>query len=143
MAALIAARKTEMMVRPGDHFLTRNRGGSTVFHGALVGDLAGVIVPASADVNIRIIGRASVDDGISELVSGAKVRVDEGVARWVNGDAIVIGDVGDPCYATDDQTVNLSSAASSRPFAGIITLVDSLGVWVDSSLSLSGLAITP
>ncbi len=141
MAALTAARKTAIMVRPSDHFLTRDRGANQVFHGSLVGDLAGVIVPASADVNIRIIGRASVINGISADVAGEKIRIDEGVSRWENGEAIVAADVGDPCYADDDQTV--FTTATARPFAGIIIAVDSLGVWVDSSLTLSGLANTP
>lgn len=139
MVALTGARKTEKRVRPGDSYWDYQRGATaTVFHGSLVGLLAGRVVPASADPNIRVVGRATVRDAISETAATDNVRVDEGTSQWANGDAIAVADIGLPAFAQDDQTVHLSSNGGLRPFAGIIMDVDTLGVWVFSSVDMAG-----
>ncbi len=138
MVALVAARRTSRRVRPADHYWDYPRGASTVFHGSLVGILAGSIVPASANPLMRIGGRATVANAISELTAAALVRVDEGVSQWANEDGITATDIGQPAFAADDQTVALSSNGGLRPFAGIILDVDALGVWVFSSVDQAG-----
>jgi len=67
-------------------------------------------------------------------------EAEQGVFRWANGDSITIANIGSACYASDDQTVNQSDSAGTRPFAGIVVDVDSTGVWVLQGLFLAASA---
>lgn len=88
-----------------------------------------------ADVaNSRVIGMflASVTGGVSN--GDETVDVEEGTYLLGNSagvDAISADDVGHYCYVVDDETVALTSSGGTRPIAGVIREVDSLGVWVE------------
>ena len=51
------------------------------------------------------------------------------VANGAAADALAIGDVGNLCYAADDQTV-AKTAGANLPVAGTVIEVDPDGVWV-------------
>lgn len=130
-----------------------------VFIGALVGlNTSGFVIGASSDPTLQIVGCADrvQPDASKGGVPGAFVdnsansagdltlNVKRGVFKFENGDTIVAADVGKPCYASDDQTVNKSSSNNSRPFAGYIVQVDAstsqasnsgAGVWVAVGLT--------
>jgi hypothetical protein len=62
-----------------------------------------------------------------------KARVKRGIFRFANStasDAITIADKGATCFIVDDQTVAKTDGSASRSVAGVITDVDSAGVWV-------------
>jgi hypothetical protein len=107
----------------------------TIYHGSLVEVFEGKLLPAGVGgAKAVVLGRASVDDMISESTDGDKIRVDQGCFRWANGDSIVAADIGKTCYALDDQTVTLSDGAGARAKAGTIQDVDTDGVWVITHL---------
>lgn len=127
-----------------------------IFKGALVGlDSAGRAMPANTIANgcLRIVGKASAtyDNRTGSTLGGAAgavdVEVEFGVFQFANSsstDAIAAANVGDVCYAVDDQTVALTSNGDLRPPAGIITEVVSskpyvfMGPHVAAILALSG-----
>lgn len=116
-------------------------------------DSNGKANPAADSSGFAVAGRASetVDNRTAVYSATAKVRVDKGIFRWVNGDVIAIADIGKLVYITDDQTVN-KTGGGQNIIAGTVYDVDSSGVWVDtgkvgpsgaatpSSLSVSGAA---
>ena len=61
------------------------------------------------------------------------VEYQECTARFVNSaaaDEITKADIGNLCYAVDDQTVAKTDGSSTRSKAGTIAGVDAQGVWV-------------
>lgn len=115
--------------------------------GAALGNALGAANAAGSQI---VLGRAEGpgDTGLEGTVdntlgaNGAlSVRVKSGVFKWANGtgaDVIAQSNVGSPCYASDDHTVNLTDGGGTRPFAGIIQQVDSDGVWVQQGLFITG-----
>jgi len=125
-----------------------------IFIGSLVAiNTSGFAVPASADPSLTVIGVAdkAQPDAVKGGVPGTSVdnssgsngdltvNVIRGCFKFDNGDTIAQANVGKPCYASDDQTVNKSSSSNSRPFAGYVVDVDAAtdldsntgaGVWV-------------
>jgi hypothetical protein len=101
---------------------------TTIFSGSLVAtDAAGNAVPASALSSLRVWGRA--DKQIVNTVAAGfgtagalTIEVQCGVFMFVNGDGITNANIGQLCYALDDQTVTLASGsvANGRPVAGVI-----------------------
>lgn len=86
---------------------------------------------------------------LSDVTGGAangdkRVDIQEGVFPFANsaaGDALTQADLGKPCYIVDDQTVAKTSPNATRAVAGIVQEIDASGqVWVDVSLTISGLA---
>lgn len=138
MAALAKARLTAE--RHGQSAQFTVFAGAVVYQGAMVG-LSGagagaVAKPASADVTLRIIGIAE-KTADNRVAQPAPVMVDvrRGVFLLNNEavDPLTIGDVGQPCYASDDQSVAKTSATGTRPQAGTVSFVDASGVWVKFS----------
>lgn len=108
---------------------------STVIHaGALVAHDGGHLVPASADPDLVVVGRADQHvDNAAGADGDTRCETRTGVFAYENSagaDEITRGDIGSPCYAVDDQTVALTSDTNSRPRAGTIHDVDDDGVWV-------------
>lgn len=131
MAALAKARLTP--IREGAARVLPVAAATRVLQGALVGLLAGGIVPASANTAIKVLGVAGETADNSSGAAGAlTVSVHREVARFDNdaADAIAVSDIGSPCYATDDHTVAKTSASATKPAAGTIFDVDDQGVWV-------------
>ena len=136
MAALTADRNT--LARSGDLREPPVKANALLYAGGMAAlDAAGFAVPAAAVATLRVIGRVRTRADNTGGTDGAiRVQVEPGVFRFGNSaaaDAIGLKDVGQPCYAVDDQTVALTSSSGARPFAGTIFDVDAQGVWVKFS----------
>jgi hypothetical protein len=106
-----------------------------IYAGALVmRNAAGYAVKGATGLGLRGVGRAEerVDNSLGS--SGDKsINVREGTFRFANssaGDAITIADIGKLCYAVDDQTVAKTNGNNTRSPAGVVEVVDDVGVWV-------------
>lgn len=120
-----------------------------IYKGVMVGiDSSGNLVDGAAAAAVFIVGKAAQDidnttgnqSGFSGLAGGATCNVAQGVFQWNNSastDLIANANVGQPCYVADNQTVALTGAGV-RLFAGIITNVDTNGVWVENTLLCGG-----
>lgn len=65
-------------------------------------------------------------DVMGEVVSGEH--------KFVNNGDITVANAGATAYFVDDSTVSSDSATSTRNAAGMITQVDSDGVWVETGV---------
>lgn len=135
MTALSADRMTPE--RSGNARTLPVKGATTLFAGAMAAvNTSGLLVPAGATATLKIVGRNErqiVNAGADAAVSA---EVKTGIFRFNNSastDAITVADIGNDCYAADDQTVAKTSNSSARPVAGKIFDVDSQGVWVKFS----------
>jgi len=120
---------------------------TTLYAGAMVAlNAGGYAVPASADASLRVVGRANGRaDNANGEAGDETIAVEAGVFRWKNAsaaDAIDFTHVGHTVYAVDDETVALTSANGTRPVAGVVMDVDTVGVWVRSGLPHTGSQIT-
>ncbi len=110
--------------------------GTTIYEGSIVAiDTAhGYAVPASTSTTQICCGRAE-EQVVNAGASGAKtVNVRTGVFQFANsGTSIAQANVGAHCYLVDDQTVHLTDGSATRSRAGVITAVDSSGVYVHMS----------
>ena len=105
-----------------------------IYAGALVmRNAAGYLVKGQTATGLVGAGRAEerVDNS-----AGANGDLDAnyrpGTFHFANsgGDPITAADVGNKCYAEDDQTVARTDGTGTRSPAGIIDAVDANGVWV-------------
>lgn len=140
-AALSADRDTHR--RSGKLLSLSVAASNAVYAGAMVAvDSNGYAVAASADNTLTVIGRANEQkDNSSGDAGDLSVEVEIGVFKYgsiENTTDLTIADIGKLVYASDDQTVSLSSSGNTRPVAGRILDRDSSGVWVDFSRSFSG-----
>lgn len=141
--ALTAERDTKQM---GDLPQARTinvpvKASTKIYKGGMVGiDSTGYAVPMSAALGLVCIGKAlHTKDNTSGSNGDLTVDVDQGVFWYANGDTITAAMAGSDCYASDDQTVNVSDGGQARSFAGRIIAVDAtLGVAV-----LMGLHVRP
>lgn len=141
MTALSASRQVRRLA-PGDiaieDYYLPLAAAAVVYQGGLVGvNVAGNLVPASADPTLTIIGVAEADTDNTAGIAGAKsVAVTRGTFPFVNAagtDAVTVAQLQQPCYAVDDQTVSASFALGTRPRAGKVVQIDSDGtVWVET-----------
>jgi hypothetical protein len=105
-----------------------------IYAGTMVAsDAAGNAVPASASTALKLWGRAEVQVDNSAGAAGDKrINVKPGVFAMNNSgagvDLIAAKNVGQPCYAVDDNVVALTDGNGSRPFAGVIFPFDSNNV---------------
>ncbi len=109
-----------------------------IFRGAIVGLAGGYAAPAgSACTKVVGIAESEVDNTLPGHAVGAKrVRVRQGtfkVANSAGADALAIADLGNLCYAADDQTV-AKTAGQNLPVAGTVIGVEPDGVWVQMNL---------
>ena len=134
MAALAKDRNTP--ARAGGLVAAKLAAGAKVYAGSMVArKAAGYAAAASTAVNLVALGRAEAfadntggSDGDVEVL----VRTGPESFRWENLDAdkVTAGDIGAKCYIADDQTVARTSNSNARSEAGIVTGLDSKGVWV-------------
>jgi hypothetical protein len=122
---------------------------TSIYGGALVAiNASGNAVPASAIGALKCVGRAERQclnlatggtfspDGIANGNAGSiAVPVHQGCFYFnVNGDSTITkANFGANVYASDDNTVSLSDAGGTRPYAGFI--VDPAGAMAPSPLS--------
>lgn len=142
MTALAADRNTPR--REGDVLSGSVAASMLIYAGALVmRNAAGYIVKGATATGLVGVGRAEERvDNSGGSAGDLTVKFRPGVYRFANSastDLITIAEIGDLCYAVDDQTVAKTDGSSSRSPAGIIEDVDAQGVWVrlDEALTLA------
>lgn len=137
MAALNAARAR----KERDPKTTRLpvKAGAQIWQNGLVATVAGKAIAARVAASIaeaktlRVVGLAAASVLGGALDGDQSVDVDRGVFLFANsggGDAIVVADIGEPCFAADDQTVAKTVGAGLRAVAGVVFDVTAEGVWV-------------
>ena len=109
-----------------------------IFKGAIVGLAGGYASPAGAAcTKVAGIAESEADNTQPGHAVGAKrVCVRQGTFKVANGtaaDALAIADVGNLCYAADDQTV-AKTAGQNLPVAGTVIGIEPDGVWVQMNL---------
>lgn len=130
-----AATSTRMTVtRPGDRIVHPLEAAATIYAGTMVGRGAGgFAIPGGPDA-AAILGMATADASNPGANGDASVEVDRKVVpRFDNSaaaDEITRADIGNDCYAVDDQTVAKTDGSETRPVAGRIVDVDDDGVWI-------------
>lgn len=141
MTALTQDRKTDQLNTPDSPMPTvlnfPVEAATTIFGGALVAtNAAGNAVPASATSAQKLWGRCK-RQVVNTTAAGfgaagaLQVTVDAGVFYFNNGaggDAIAAANVGQYCYAADDNTVTLTDGGGTRPLAGVIFGVGEYGL---------------
>lgn len=133
MAALTKGRLTPR--REGDILQGPVAASTTLFAGAMVmREADGYLSQGRAATGL--VG-AGVAEKLADNSAGADgditVSFRAGVWRMENSagaDEITIAEIGDVCFAVDDQTVAKTDGSSARSPAGIIDDVDTGGVWV-------------
>jgi hypothetical protein len=149
MTALIQDRKTDKLNLDNEVFPTilgyPVAASTSIYGGALVAlNASGYAVPSSATAALKCIGRADRQalnqatggsPGATGAAGSITVQVRQGVFYFnINADStITIANVGANVYASDDNTVSLSDAGGTRPYAGFI--VDPAGDMAPSPLS--------
>jgi|GEM_PF-237427 len=132
-AALAADRATPS--RAGKGFSYPVKSAKKIYAGALVVLSGGYAQPGAAGVGLRSVGVAKrLADNTAGNDGDIAVEVEEGIFLFENsagGDQITLAEVGQSCYAVDDQTVAKTSNGGTRSVAGYIRDVTSDGVWVE------------
>lgn len=129
MAALTADRSTD--IRDGKQSVHPMAAATEVFKGSLaVLDSAGNAEPGSTATGKTAIGRAEEYKNNTGLAAAESIEIREGTFKWANssGDPVTKADIGASVYIEDDQTVCKTATGKSQ--AGIMTQIDSDGVWV-------------
>mgnify|MGYP001562619387 CR=1 FL=1 len=131
--ALSADRDTPK--RDGEQFEYPCAASKTFYAGALVVlDSSGNAEPATAATG-KIAAGVCQEALVSTSAAAENVKVRSGTFRFVNGETITKAHIGDVAYADDDQTIYRTS--TGRSAVGVITDVDSLGVWVSVGAPLA------
>lgn len=110
-----------------------------IFKGSIVVlDSDGNAKPGVTATGLICVGRAeTLADNSTGAAAAINVEVRAGIYPWVNGDTITKTSIGDAAFITDDQTV--AKLGTGKSVAGVITAVDSDGVWVQSGPSINPL----
>lgn len=132
MSALTADRNTPF--REGGNHDFPVAASVTCYAGALaVLDSAGNAKPGVTGTGLVAVGRFGRQVVNGAVAAAVTAPVRNGIFRWDNsasGDAITKAEIGDICFIVDDQTVAKTSGTNTRSPAGIVTDVDTDGVWV-------------
>lgn len=109
-----------------------------LYSGGLVGrDTSGYARPmtlaATTPVCLGVAEKEVDNTGVGHAAGAAVVPYRQGtfiLDDGGSGGAITAADIGSPCYASDDHTVNKGTGSSTYAIAGTIVDVDAAGVWV-------------
>lgn len=107
--------------------------GATIYAGTLV-----TLLIASGNAVSGGTAAAGAAVGVAEeTVTGdgvKRIETSRGCYQFANSagaDLIGRGDIGNPCYIADNQTVAKTDNSAARKAAGKIIDVDAAGVWVE------------
>lgn len=132
MAALTKDRNTPRL--SGDVRVGLVAAATAIFAGALVmRNAAGFLIEGQTATGLVGVGRAEERVENAGANGAASVTYRPGIYRFANSaatDEIATAQIGDVCYAVDDQTVAKTDGTASRSPAGIVEDVDADGVWV-------------
>ena len=122
---------THMQKRAGVDFAHPQKGGTTIYRGAIVVlNADGFAIPGKTATGLVSAGIAqATSDNSSGADSAKSASVSKGVFLVKSGD-ITRQHIGDPAYIVDDEFVSFSHDTNSRSVAGTIVDVDQNGVWV-------------
>lgn len=159
MTALTAPRQPPSLATGKDAWTTPTvAANKKIFPGAQVGiNTSGYLVPATADPTLKILGVASPTNrqytrfgpaqtslgyiDTTDLADGAvECTVHRPIALMANGSSSVTkADVGNDCYAVDDQTVAKTDGGTAQVTRGDFTFngTDQVGYTVDNWLTIS------
>jgi len=129
MTALTADRNTAL--RDGEMYTYPMAAATEIFMGSLVVlDASGNAEPGATATGKTAVGRADEYVNNTGAAAADTVNVRAGTFKWANssGDPVTKANIGDTVYIEDDQTVCATAAGKSQ--AGIMTDIDSDGVWV-------------
>ncbi|WP_026601680.1 hypothetical protein [Methylomonas sp. 11b] len=130
MAALTTDRAATIQ-RENERYSFPAAAATKFYKGGIVAiNASNVLVKVTAAIGLKVVGIA--EEGIDNSAGAAgavRVPVRRGLFQFVNGESIVLSDIGAAAYANDDQTI--FKTATGRSQVGIIRDVDSNGVWVE------------
>ncbi|MBM1816258.1 hypothetical protein [Pseudosulfitobacter pseudonitzschiae] len=145
MTALTEGRNTPEALGPMRS--TAVAASTKIFAGAMVMvNATGFAVEGRTATGLIGLGRSEETVDNSDGANGdLSVQWKSGSFRYTNSagaDEITAADIGNPCYAVDDQTVAKTDDTGARSPAGLIDFVDAQGVWVlfDPSLTRAATA---
>lgn len=105
-----------------------------VFAGALLmRNAAGYLTKGATATGLVGVGVAQERKTGGANAGDEKIKFRAGVHRFKNStstDAITVANIGDPCYAVDDEQVAKTDGTGTRSIAGFVDDVDAQGVWV-------------
>ena len=109
-----------------------------IYEGSLVGkDSAGRARPMTLSATTALclgVAEKEADNTVTgHTAGGITAQIRQGTYKFDdggNGGALTAADVGNPCYASDDHTVNKGTGSSTYAIAGTVEKVDTDGVWV-------------
>lgn len=132
--------------RNGEFIGAGLKAATILYAGAMIAiTVGGLLVPASADPTLTVLGRSpSRFDNSAGADSAITASIERGIFNWdnsANADAITLANVDQLCYAVDDHTVALTDGGGTRPVAGRIFDVDAGGVWVDHRVGATGVKV--
>lgn len=131
----LSADRTDSKRRQGSLRTFDVAASTTIYRGALVAlNSSGYLVPASTATTLTVLGVAkdAVDNSAGSN-GDLDCQVQDGIWLMKNSassDEITSTEVGDVCYAVDDQTVAKTDGSSTRSTAGIVDQVTTAGVYV-------------
>ena len=105
-----------------------------IYAGAIVAvNASGYAVPAADASGYNVIGRSAGEyDNEGGATDALEAKIDVGTFRWANAGDVSDVNLGDIAYVVDDQTVSAATNGTYGVIAGVIRMVDSEGVWVDT-----------
>jgi hypothetical protein len=148
MAALTANRNTPQLLDPAP---APRQGAAAaaqlIYAGAIVmRNAAGFLVKGVTATGLVGVGRAeALVNNAAGAAGDLVVDYAPGTFRFGNSaaaDEITAADIGNVCYAVDDQTVAKTHATNTRSPAGTIEDVDAYGVWVRFDPALTKAALS-
>lgn len=107
-----------------------------IYAGSLVAaNATGYATPGATVTTLTALGRAEESVDNTSGADGAKtVTIRRKRAfKFANlgGDPVTQASLGKDCYIVDDQTVAATNGTNTRSVAGIVTQIESDGVWVE------------
>ena len=144
MAALVADRDTPRYGKePHPATYAHKLAAVKVYAGGLaVIGTDGYARPGRVSTTDRAVGRFEEQvDNSGGAAGDLLANVLTGEFKWDNssaGDLITQAFVAKPCYVVDDHTVAATDGTGTRSLAGIVTRVETDGVWV-----LMGITVRP
>lgn len=148
MTALTANRNTPQLMDPAPAPRTGAvAAAQKIYAGAIVmRNASGYLVKGATATGLVGAGRAEgLVDNSAGLAGAVTVEFAPGVFRFENSsaaDEITAADIGNVCYAVDDQTVAKTHATNTRSPAGTVEDVDAMGVWVRFDATLTKAALS-
>ena len=122
-------KNTDTVKRHGYQFSAPVKAGENCFQGAIIGiNAANLAIDYTSADAVACLGVAEFQANNTDGVDGAiMIETRKGTQRFINGDSIVLSDIGSDAYASDNITITKGAAGA---VIGTIVDVDAKGVWI-------------